>query len=545
MRYEPPHTPIPNSTLKIILTYLILISSITDSFGQPDIQWQKCLGGTSVDFSYCINQTIDGGFIVAGLSNSNDGNVSGHHGTTGYSDYWLVKLNNIGSIEWQKTLGGTLTDCAYSIHQTYDAGYIVSGYSYSNDGDVTGHHGDSTTFDYWIIKVDSLGGVQWQQSFGGTNYDWGYSIQQTLDGGYIVAGASGSSDGDVIGNHGSNDFWILKLNSLGAIQWQKSLGGSKNDNATSIQQTIDGGFIVSGFTDSNDGDVTGLHDSLDFWVVKLDTVGDIMWEKCFGGFGNDLANSIQQTTDEGYIIVGQSDSHDGDLTMNHGGAWDYWILKIDSAGTIEWQKSLGGSDWDAARAVTQTLDGGYIVSGESISSDGDITSNHGNYDCWIVKLDSLGTVEWQKSFGGSGIDYAFSQCQTSDGGYVFTGFSASNDGDVSGNLGGDFWIIKLEGPSDIQTQNKSVFNFQVAPVPISHFAIIKFVIAQPSNIKLEIYDVFLKKIRTVIDSDLNPGAYSYFWEANDNSGNRISNGRYLIKIITNDYEESKTVLIIN
>ncbi len=195
---------------------------------------------------------------------SNDGDVSGNHGIV---DSWIVKLNSSGDIIWQKCFGGTDDDVAFSIQQTSDGGFIVAGYTSSNDGDVSGNHGGG---DYWVVKLDSSGTIQWQKCLGGTDNDEAKSIQQTSDGGYIVAGETWSNDGDVSGNHGNSDYWVVKLNSSGDIEWQKCLGGTVKDIAKTIQQTSDGGFIVAGYTNSNDGDVSGIHgDYYDFWVVKL------------------------------------------------------------------------------------------------------------------------------------------------------------------------------------------------------------------------------------------------------------------------------------
>ncbi|MFY9419238.1 MAG: hypothetical protein WAP17_09180, partial [Bacteroidales bacterium] len=229
-----------------------------------DIIWQKCFGGTNEDYAYSIQQTSDSGFIVAGYTFSNDGDVSGYHG---YFDYWVVKLNSSGDIEWQKCLGGTYYDYAYSIQQTSNGGFIVAGSTNSNNGDVSGYHG---YFDYWVVKLNSSGDIEWQKCLGGTNNDYANSIQQTSDGGFIVAGYTESNDGDVSGYHGGDyDAWVVKLNSSGDILWQKCLGGTIDDRANSIQQTSDGGFIVAGFTVSNDGDVSGNHGASDAWVVKL------------------------------------------------------------------------------------------------------------------------------------------------------------------------------------------------------------------------------------------------------------------------------------
>lgn len=247
----------------------------------------------------------------------------------GLWDFWIVKLNNIGDIEWQKSYGGSSTDEAYSIHQTTDGGYIVAGTSTSNNGDVTENHGYS---DFWIIKLFDNGDMEWQKSYGGSEFDIARSIQQTTDGGYIVAGESSSTDGDATENQGLSDFWVIKLNSTGNMEWQKSYGGSGMDEAYSIQHTTDGGYLVAGRSHSNDGNVTGHHGERDVWIIKLDGTGNIEWQKSLGGSDDDGAYSVQQTTDGGYIIAGYSSSNDGDVTENNG-QYDFWIVKLVGDGT--------------------------------------------------------------------------------------------------------------------------------------------------------------------------------------------------------------------
>ncbi|MHA1651797.1 MAG: hypothetical protein ACTSYB_16515, partial [Candidatus Helarchaeota archaeon] len=191
-----------------------------------------------------------------------------NHG--GY-DFWVVKLSSTGVIEWQKCLGGSNNDWVYSVQQTADGGYIVAGFTVSNDGDVSGNHDGEDFCDFWVVKLSSTGVIEWQKCLGGSNYERAYSVQQTADGGFIVAGETKSNDGDVSGNHGGYDFWVVKLSSTGVIEWQKCLGGINDEGAYSVQQTADGGYIVAGYTDSNDGDVSGKHGvcACDFWVVKL------------------------------------------------------------------------------------------------------------------------------------------------------------------------------------------------------------------------------------------------------------------------------------
>jgi len=462
-RYEVVKKQIPLWQDRVSLSFSLKKSA-------PPIIWQKALGGSKNDVAYSIQQTSDGGFIVAGGTRSNDGDVGGWHWGYGvyapYSDYWVVKLDSSGNIEWQKALGGSKDDGAYSIQQTNDGGYIVAGWTYSNDWDVGGwHRGYNNSFgfvlpysDYWIVKLGRNGNIQWQKALGGSGEDVAYSIQQTRHGwGYIVAGYTKSNNGDVSGNHGKEDFWVVKLDGNGNIQWQKALGGSGEDVAYSVQQTSDGGFIIAGWTKSNDGDVSGNHGDGDAWIVKLDENGNIQWQRALGGSRNDEARSIQQTSDGGFIVAGLTKSNDGDVSGWHEGYGkygpysDYWIVKLDRDGNTEWQKALGGSDDDWALSIKQTSDGGYIVAGYTKSNDGDVSGYHGDYDAWIVKLDSSGNIQWQKALGGSDDDRAYSIQQTRDGGYIVAGRTESNDGDVNGWHKGhdivgctaDFWIVKL------------------------------------------------------------------------------------------------------
>ena len=433
--------------MRILKFFILLLVFFASCEKQKDettkSAWQRTMGGSDLDVSWSIQQTNDGGYIITGFSSSNDHDVSGNHG---YFDYWIVKITSTGKLDWQKSLGGSDLDLSWSIQQTNDGGYIIAGFSESNDGDVSGNHGKS---DYWIVKLTSTGELDWQKSLGGSDRDESYSIEQTNDGGYIIAGCSESNDGDVSGNHGDYDYWIVKLTSTGEIDWQKSLGGSDLERAHSIQQTTDGGYIIAGYTWSNDGDVSGYHGTRDFWIVKLTSTGKLDWQRSLGGYQNELAYYIQQTNDGGYIIAGESNSGNGDVTDTYGGS-DYWIVKLTSTGELDWQRSIGGSDDDYAYSVQQTNDGGYIIAGSSESNDGNVSENHGNYDYWIVKLTSTGELDWEKSLGGSDLDESFSIQQTTDRGYVIAGCSESNDGDVSENHGSrDYWIVKLTSTGEL------------------------------------------------------------------------------------------------
>jgi len=426
--------------MKTIILFTTTLSLVANFYlsAQPGIEWQNALGGSGDEELTAITQTSDGGFILAGYANSNDGDVTGN---IGGSDYWIVKLNNSGAIDWQKSYGGTNEDVAFSIEQTNDGGFIVAGCSTSNDGDVSGSHGGE---DFWALKLTDTGALTWQKTFGGSANECAQSVQQTADGGYIIAGTSASNDGDVTGNHGESDYWVIKVTSAGDLTWQKSYGGSSFDLSEAIQQTTDGGYIVAGFTRSNDGDVSNNNGNYDYWVLKLDSSGAITWEKSFGGTSFDYGTAIQQTSDGGYVVAGITLSNDGDVTGNHGNA-DYWVLKLDAAGSLTWQKAMGGSELDYAYDIDQTADGGYVVTGYSYSNNFDVTGNHGSLDYWVVRMADTGSIEWQKCLGGANDDLAFGVKQTTDGGYIVGGYTTSNDGNVTGNHGAkDFWVVKLD-----------------------------------------------------------------------------------------------------
>lgn len=245
--------------------------------------------------------------------------------------------------------------------------------------------------------------IEWQKVLGGTGSEgYGIIILQTTDGGYIIAGNTNSNDGDVLGNHGGYDAWVVKLSTTGIIQWQKAIGGTSYDSISSIVQTTDGGFVLAGRTSSVDGDLIGFASDQFFnhraWVLKLSVTGNIQWQKTIGGTGYDVANSFQQTADGGYIVTGITYSNDNDVTGNHGLS-DFWVVKLSTAGIIQWQKCLGGSNEDEAYSIQKTSDSGYVVAGVSLSNDNDVTGNHGDGDFWVVKLspDQLSTVEFSNT----------------------------------------------------------------------------------------------------------------------------------------------------
>jgi len=408
-----------------------------------DLVWQKTYGGSKNEQAKSVSPTLDGGSIAAGYTDSNDDEVTGNHGK---ADFWVVKKGTEGTLEWQKTLGGTQDDKASAI-ELVGTGSVTVGYTESNDGDVTGNHGKS---DFWIVKQNEKGDLEWQKTLGGTDVDKASSVWHTADGGYIVVGSTFSNDGDVTGNHGKSDCWAVKLNSEGNKIWTKTFGGSNFDYAVSVNETPEGRYAVVGYTYSNDGDITENKGDADVWVVMLTKEGTIEWQKTYGGLSNDFGSAIYEASEGGFIVVGSTMSNSGDVSGNHGYS-DVWMLKINATGGIEWQKCLGGTDYDYGSDIIQTHEGNYIFVGESRSNDGDIIGNHGNWDSWVVKTDNKGNLTWQRALGGTRVDEAKSISQNFNGEYLVSGFTSSDNGDVTDNHGmEDFWILKLKSETDLK-----------------------------------------------------------------------------------------------
>lgn len=422
----------------------------------PAVTWHKSLGSFHGDYPQTIQPTADGGYVVAGYTEGNGGDVVGNHGGQNLNtDIWIVKLTKTGSIEWQKCLGGIGSDVGADIRQTPDGGYIVAGTSGTKDCNITGNHGG---VDFIVIKLTPGGDVLWQKCYGGSQNEYAYAIDPTADGGYFVAGQTESNDGDVASNHGNLDFWVIRIDDQGNLLWQKSLGGSAEEQAFAVRTTLDGGCVLSGYTRSTNGDVTGNHGNTDAWITKLDNAGNLQWQKCLGGTASETVWSIQLTTDGGYVAAGFSGSNNGDVSGNHHAVapyLDFWVVKLSSGGNLQWQKCYGGNANEQAYHIQLTADGGYTVTGEAEANDGDITCNAGSSDMWLIKISSTGQLQWQKSVGGSYTDRAFCTQPLSDGSFIVAGTTCSpNIADwhvhtANNSSCGDFLIVKLSAPQSI------------------------------------------------------------------------------------------------
>lgn len=446
-------------TLLILITLFTLNSLIYSQ--TPSIIWQNNFGGSWNDAGTSICKTTDGGLMIAGNTRSDDGNVIGNHGSV---DCWLLKLDINYEIEWQKCYGGSESDATLCIIQTSDQGYIFSASSNSLNGDLTENFG---SLDIWVVKLNSEGEIIWQKSIGSTNADYGQHIIETNVGDFIVAGKWTNPD-----NYDDLQTFIIKLDFSGTIQWQKYFGGSLQENANCIIQTNDNGFVFVGESNSSDGDLTDNYGGSDCWIAKIDSVGNLIWQKNIGGSSDDYASCIIQNYDGSYIMTGSTRSNDYDVSGNHG-ELDSWIVKLDSNGYILWQKCYGGSSTDRAENICSTPNSHYIFTGATFSEDGDVSGKIGSSDFWIVEIDNDGEIIWQKCFGGTKEDYSFQIENTDLNKYAIVGVSGSNDVNVSGNYGlHDYWIMKIDTEVGVN-ENLTLQQITLSPNPTDGKILVK------------------------------------------------------------------------
>ncbi len=366
--------------------------------------WTKTFGGSSDDEGYSVQQTTDGGYIIAGATES--------YGAGG-KDVYLIKTDANGNEQWYQRFGGSDDDMGYSVQQTTDSGYIIAG-----------SHRWGSDYDVYLIKTDADGFETWYKYFGSDDPDVGYSVQQTTDYGYIITGYSDYEPG-------GRNVYLVKADADGNRDWVNRFGGENYDEGQSVQQSSDGGYIIAGVSDYGAG-------GFDVYLVKADANGNRVWVKRFGGSDVDWGYSVQQTTDGGYIITGYTRSYGA-------GGEDVYLIKTDANGDSIWTKTFGGSADDRGYSVQQTMDGGYIIAGATESYGA------GGKDVYLIKTDANGNQQWYKTFGGLSNDVGWSVQQTSDGGYIITGYTRSyGAGDTN------VYLIKTDANGNVEQEGTIV-----------------------------------------------------------------------------------------
>ncbi|MCX6841625.1 MAG: T9SS type A sorting domain-containing protein [candidate division WOR-3 bacterium] len=384
------HSRLMSTLAMAALAAILIPSSLT-----AQVTFQRTYGGAEADWGLAARQTADGGYIITGYRCDSGGlgrNV------------WLIKTDARGDTVWTRKFGGPLDDEGLSVEQTSDGGYIISGYT------TPGYYGR----DAWLIKTDAHGDTLWNRTFRGDTYQTGYCVQQTGDGGYIIAG-----DVSNVSPYGDGDVLVIKTDADGDTLWTRRFGGSRDDYAMSLQQTADSGYIIAGSTDSYGA---GGHD---FYLIKIRANGDTLWTRTFGGGSDDRGYCVRQTNDGGYIVAGR--------TVSFGaGECDAYLVKTDANGDSLWTRTIGDSSEDEGYAVIQTTDSGYVVAGYTNAPGTD-------YDAaYLVKTDIWGDTVWTMTFGDRGQNQGYSVQQTDDGGYIVGGFSTD-----------DVYLIKTDSSGNV------------------------------------------------------------------------------------------------
>jgi len=419
------------------------ITEITETTNEID--FIQTLGGSKNDALSSVKKTADGGYIVAGFTQSNDFDIDSK--TNESFDFLVSKFSFDNTLEWQKTFGGSDDDRAADIVQTLDGGFAVLGYSKSSDINVSENAGAQ---DFWLLKISSLGSLLWEKTFGFSGTDFGTALLATKDGGFLITGVLDVSSSGGQGNakstavnHSGGDYWVIKTDLTGNLEWSRFFGGSFTEIPLGIVETDDHNFIIAGSSDSDDFNISNNLGTYDFWIIKIAPTGSLIWEKSFGGSEIDEARAITTSSDGNFMVVGDTRSSDIDVSENKGAA-DVWIVKFSTEGSLIWEKTIGGTSFDTARAIYKTQDNGFLIAGSSRSLDNDF-ENNGQNDALILKIDSNGSLLWQKTIGGSQIDFLFGITELNNKAIIAVGESSSSDQDITENKGfTDALIIQMK-----------------------------------------------------------------------------------------------------
>lgn len=450
------------------LLLFLVFGVFTLSGHSQKMDWEQSYGGIHGEYLMDAIATADYGFILAGSS------VSGKTGNkkqanAGNLDYWVWKMNEHGEQEWQKSFGGSGRDLLYSIATTFDGGFILGGSSDSNAIEGIKKQDCKGNEDYWVIKLDANGELQWEKTLGGKGQDILTKVLPTKDGGYILGGSSGSdySEDKKQNSYGGLDFWVVKLDSKGNIEWERTLGGKYQDILRSMLITDDGGYLLGGYTNSPlSADKSADSPTGDWWVIKLDKTGKTQWEHTHGGDGNDDLYVLLQTQDGNYIAAGHTNS-----SFAKDGT-DVLMMKLDHNGMMLWQETHNIGPMDLLTSLTENPDGTLIAGINSKSMAMPMLKakkKEGMDDYVLMKLSEKGREEWTRNIGSSGIDILKKVIITRDGGYLLAGISDSDRPSKQRNnrIGGtDFWVVKLADEDKDKTEKLSIEAF---PNPAESF----------------------------------------------------------------------------
>ncbi|HQW06083.1 MAG TPA: T9SS type A sorting domain-containing protein [Flavobacteriales bacterium] len=503
------------------IAFMVTLTLGISLAAQPAIDWQHVYGGSGFDRAYSIDRTSDGGFIVVGETSSTDGDVTGIHGPSN-QDAWVIRLDAEGALLWQRALGGSGWEVGRDVRQTMDGGFIMTGLTNSNDGDVAELVGGQ---DIWVVKLDADGTILWEHTYGGSSGESPWALEELANGDLLVAGETTSTDVNMQGCSESSDFWLSRLSATGELLWSNCFGGSQFDAVRDMAVLPDGSFVLVGWTRSNDGDVSGLHGSgfppqPDAWVIKTTIDGEMEWQTCLGGSDNDAGWAIEATPNGKIYVASTAISSDGDVSTQLGGG-DYWVARLADDGTLEMEHSFGGTSGDAPWGMFCTSASEILVVGSSVSTDGDVSSSHGSTEAWVIKLDENLELLWERSFGGSLSDSGRDIHWSEDGVIALTGSSNSTDGDLTTNYGdNDFWVVKLR-PEPVGINETVLRHFTLSPNPAT--SELRIALNGIAARRMEVVDI---TGRVVMTKSITRGAPSV-----DLSIAQLAQGTYSLRVL--------------
>jgi len=551
-------------TKTVLLTVMMALLLVSTSLAlEPgDTLWTRTHGGRGGQYGRSVQQTSDGGYIIAGRTTFGAGSY----------DVYLLRTDSSGDTLWTRTYGGSESDEGYSVRQISDGGYIIAG--------VTESFGAGLS-DVYVLKTDSSGDTLWARTYGGSREDRSYSVQQTSDGGYIIAGYTNSF------GVGLTDVYLVKIDSSGDTLWTRTYGGRASDWGYSAQQTSDGGYIIAGRTESFGAGLSGVY------LVKTDSSGDTLWTRTYGGSDYDVGYSVRQTPEGGYIIAGVTHSFGA-------GSGDVYLLKTDSSGDTLWTRTYGGSSDDRGYSVQRTSNGGYIIAG------GTQSFGAGGWDVYLIRAagrvvmvcDSPspwfcpgshflfqltiynlvgGNISGTLTFSGySGYDcdpmnvlVSIARTKTYPPGVTeqYYRYKVPNEflpGQYSASAGGTLgnvdvfccmnadivqcgpWRIGDNTEWDLVEVDRSEVSlptitelYQNYPNPFNAKTVINYQLTVAGRAKLEVYNLLGEKVATLMDSKQQAGYRSAVWDASE-----VSSGLYFYKLTAGDYTETKRMILV-
>jgi hypothetical protein len=469
----------------------------------PDTLWTAWFGGDHTDLALSVVPTADGGFVFAGSADAG-GNL----------DAWLVRTDGYGSLVWSETFGGTGEDAFSSVRETSDGGFVMCGYTTSSG---------AGSYDAWLVRADAGGGYLWDATFGGTGQDLGFEALQLTDGGYAAVGyASDPGTGDY-------DVLLVRTDSLGSAAWEKSYGLEGDDEGYSVDRTSDGGFVLTGYTSSTGPGPYNL------WLIRTDGSGTMLWNRVLGGTQGEIGRCVRQTSDGGYIVTGCT-------TSSGAGLGDMWLVRLDEAGSVVWDRSFGGPQWDSGFSVTETWGGGFAVTGYT---DTDGPSEGSGYDLWIVKTDADGDLDWEAILDCGYDSWGQSLAHTSDGGYIVAGYSWIES---SGPDDFDAWLIRLDQDTGISPEGDpqavSPDITSVFPNPSGGTFCIRCSFTGIEPPQALVYSLSGRLVRRLVPGGIEDGSCVYTWDTLDLSGAAVPAGVYLLRVASGSGSSSARLVLV-